>query len=64
MESEPVALKSHGSGCGRVRISAFRLRIDAAGFPAHIPRMAETNDAAAKTQHPLAVTRTELVWER
>ncbi len=25
--------------------------------------MAETNDAAAKTQHPLAVTRTELVWE-
>ena len=26
-------------------------------------RMAETNENAAKTQHPLAVTRTELVWE-
>ncbi len=25
--------------------------------------MAERNEAAAKTQHPLAVTRTELVWE-
>jgi hypothetical protein len=25
--------------------------------------MAETNGTAAKTQHPLAVTRTELVWE-
>jgi DNA modification methylase len=25
--------------------------------------MAETNETAAKTQHPLAVTRTELVWE-
>jgi DNA modification methylase len=25
--------------------------------------MAETNATAAKTQHPLAVTRTELVWE-
>ena len=38
--------------------------LHAAGFPPHTPRMAETNDAAAKTQHPLAVTRTELVWER
>ena len=25
--------------------------------------MAETNATAAKTQHPLAVTWTELVWE-
>jgi hypothetical protein len=25
--------------------------------------MAETNETAAKTQHPLAVTRTEVVWE-
>ena len=25
--------------------------------------MAERNESAAKTQHPLAVTRTELVWE-
>jgi hypothetical protein len=25
--------------------------------------MAERNETAAKTQHPLAVTRTELVWE-
>ena len=25
--------------------------------------MAETNETAAKTQHPIAVTRTELVWE-
>ena len=28
-----------------------------------LQRMAETNANAAKTQHPLAVTRTELVWE-
>jgi adenine-specific DNA-methyltransferase len=26
-------------------------------------KAAETNETAAKTQHPLAVTRTELVWE-
>jgi hypothetical protein len=25
--------------------------------------MAERNETAAATQHPLAVTRTELVWE-
>jgi hypothetical protein len=25
--------------------------------------MAESNEAAATSQHPLAVTRTELVWE-
>jgi adenine-specific DNA-methyltransferase len=32
-------------------------------FPRTLRRMAETNANAAKTQHPLAVTRTELVWE-
>jgi hypothetical protein len=26
-------------------------------------RMAERNETAAAAQHPLAVTRTELVWE-
>src|ERR1019366_453815 len=29
----------------------------------YAPRMAERNETAAATQHPLAVTRTELVWE-
>ena len=30
---------------------------------ANLALMAETNATAAKTQHPLAVTWTELVWE-
>ena len=29
----------------------------------YAPRMAERNEPAARSQHPLAVTRTELAWE-
>ena len=47
--------------------SAFRFQLfqtlTLPDFRRTIARMAETNETAAKTQHPLAVTRTELVWE-